>query len=304
MKKKTIVEVALLLTAVIWALNFTVIKYSLAELEPFVFNGLRFVFAAALMWMVLFWKGQQFTVPKKDWLPLLGLGILGNVIYQFLFIYGMDLTFAANAAVMLGTIPIWVALISHITGIEKMNTYKAVGVAFAFGGIAFIMGGKAEGFAFNAESFTGDLLIVGAAMSMGIYTIISKRFLERYSPIQFTTIETTIGSIILLLAAVPGMLHTNWSAVSISAFGGILYSGLLAIGMAFLVWNYGIQTIGAVHTSTFQNLVPVLGVIFGVVILNEQLTLWQYVGSALVIAGIVLSRKKTKMSSSQAVLKD
>lgn len=294
MKKKTKVEIALLFIAIVWALNFTVIKYSISEIDPFIFNGLRFIFAALLMWIVLFWTGQQFTIPKKDWLPLLGLGLLGEVLYQFLFIYGMDLTFAANAAVMLGTIPIWVALISHLTGIEKMNTYKAIGVAFAFGGIAFIMGGGSQHLSFNAESFIGDLLIVGAAMAMGIYTIVSKDFLTRYTPIQFTTVVITIGAVVLFATAIPGLLKTDWSQVSISALGGIMYSGLLAIGLAFLVWNYGIQTIGAVHTSTFQNLVPVLGVIFGVVILNEQLTLWQYFGSALVIAGIVLSRKKTK----------
>lgn len=294
MKKKTIVETGLLLTAVVWAFNFTVIKYSISEIDPFVFNGLRFIFAAALMWAVLLWQGQQFTVPKKDWLPLLGLGILGNVIYQYLFIYGMDLTFAANAAVMLGTIPIWVALISHFFGLEKMNSYKAAGVAFAFCGIIFIMGGGSGNFSFNADTFSGDLLILLAALVLGIYTIISKQFLKRYTPIQFTTVETTIGSVVLLLTALPRMSSVDWASVSAISFAGIAYSGLLAIGAAFLIWNYGIKTIGAVHTSTFQNLVPVLGVIFGVVILNESLTWWQYFGSAMVIAGIVLSRKKVK----------
>jgi drug/metabolite transporter (DMT)-like permease len=68
----------------------------------------------------------------------------------------------------------------------------------------------------------------------------------------------------------------------------------LAIGAAYLIWNYGLKTVGAIHTATYQNLVPVLGLIFGVVLLGESLTWVQYFGSALVIAGIVLSRKKKK----------
>ncbi len=75
------------------------------------------------------------------------------------------------------------------------------------------------------------------------------------------------------------------------------YSGLLSIGAAYIIWNYGLQTVGAVHTATYQNLVPVMGLVFGIVLLNEQLTFLQYVGSALVIAGIILARfrKKTKV---------
>ncbi len=291
-KKKSIVEAALLFIAVVWALNFTVIKYSLAEIDPVVFNGLRFIFAAGLMWIVLFRKGQQFTVPKKDWLPLFATAVLGNVIYQFLFIYGMDLTLAANAAVMLGTIPIWVALISHFSGQERMNIYKVLGVIFAFAGIILIMAGGAEGFSFETETFSGDLLILFGALVLAAYTVISKYFLKRYTPIQFTTIETTIGGVILLACAIPGILTTDWSTVSAAAYGGVVYSGLLAIGAAFLVWNYGIKTLGAVHTSTFQNLVPVLGVFFGIVLLNEQLTPLQYIGSTLVVIGIILARKK------------
>lgn len=292
MKTKTKVEIGLISIAIVWALNFTVIKYSLSELDPLPYNGLRFLVAALFMWVLLFWNKQQFTIPKKDWLPLLGLAILGNVIYQFLFIYGMDLTLAANAAVMLGTIPIWIALISHFSGLEKMNTYKVFGVICAFGGIVFIMAGGGEHLSFNPETFTGDLIIVLAAIVLGVYTIISKQFLKRYTPIQFTTVETTIGAVVLLISAIPGFLETNWNQVSLLALGGVVYGGVLAIGVAFLVWNYGIKTIGAVHTSTFQNLVPVLGVFFGVMILNEQLTALQYVGSALVVIGIILSRKQ------------
>ncbi|HET6527369.1 MAG TPA: DMT family transporter, partial [Balneolaceae bacterium] len=83
-------------------------------------------------------------------------------------------------------------------------------------------------------------------------------------------------------------------SVSFVAYGGALYSGLLAIGAAFLIWNYGLQTVGAVYTSTFQNLVPVRGLFFGVVLLNDHLTLLQYLGSALVVAGIVLARWKRR----------
>jgi len=293
LKKETIVEISLFLVALIWALNFSIIKISLTEINPFSFNGLRFVFAAAFIWIVVIWKNQFFTISRKDWIPLIGMGLLGNLLYQGLFIIGIDFTFSANAAVMLGTIPIWVALFSHFFTGEKMNLYKVGGVIFAFGGIAFIIAGGPEKFSISSDTFLGDIIIVMSAMVWGIFTVLSKPFLNRYTPIQFSAIMTTIGFITLFLIGLPGMLKTDWSQVSYTAYGGIIYSGLLSIGVAYVIWNYGIQTVGSVRTSTFQNLVPVMGLIFGIVLLNEPLTGLQYIGSALVIAGIVLARRKT-----------
>lgn len=298
MKKKTAVEISLFSVAVIWALNFSIIKNSLAEIDPLSFNGLRFVFAAALIWSVLVWRGEQFSIPKKDWLPLIGMGLLGNLVYQGLFIIGIDFTLSANAAVMLGTIPVWVALFSHFFKLEQMNIYKTIGVIFAFAGIIFIIIGGAKEFSITSDTFIGDVIIVFAAMVWGAFTILSKPFLNRYTPIQFSAIMSSIGCIVLFSIGLPAMFTVEWYSVSWPAYAGIVYSGLLAIGAAYVIWNYGLQTVGAVHTATYQNLVPVLGLFFGVILLGEQLTYAQYFGSALVVGGIVLSKKKEKKATS------
>lgn len=290
--KKSLVECSLFLVAVIWALNFSVVKSALAEIDPLSFNGLRFLFAAAIIWAILIYRKQLFTIPKKDWLPLLGMGLLGNLIYQGLFIIGIDYTYAANAAVMLGTIPIWVALISHVFNLERMNIFKTLGVVAAFGGIIFIVSGGKKTFSLGSDTFFGDLIIIAAAIVWGGYTILSKSFLKRYTPTQFSAIMATIGAIILFFIGLPNIIRLEWTQISAVAYGGIIYSGLLSIGIAYLIWNFGLQTVGAVHTATYQNLVPVMGLLFGIVLLNEQLTVLQYIGSALVIAGIILARLK------------
>lgn len=292
--RQTIVEVSLFLTAVIWALNFSVVKSALSEIDPLSFNGLRFIFAAVAIWGVLIYRKQFFSIPKKDWLSLLGMGLLGNLIYQGLFIIGIDYTYAANAAVMLGTIPIWVALFSHFFALEKMNLIKGAGVVAAFSGIVFIVSGGDEPFSLGSGTFLGDMLIIASAVVWGGYTILSKTFLDRYTPIQFSTVMVTIGCVVLFLIGLPNIIELQWTEISAAAYGGVIYSGLLSIGIAYVIWNYGLQTVGAVHTATYQNLVPVMGLVFGIVLLNEDLTLLQYVGSALVILGIVLARWKRK----------
>ncbi|MDZ7683537.1 MAG: DMT family transporter [Fodinibius sp.] len=300
LSKKTLVESSLFLVAVIWALNFSIVKSSLAEIDPLSFNGLRFLFAAAIIWIVLFIRDETFSIPRKDWLPLLGMGLLGNLIYQGLFIIGIDYTYAANAAVMLGTIPVWVALFSHFFNLEQMNLLKALGVVAAFGGIIFIVSGGADPFSLSSDTFIGDITIIAAAIVWGGYTILSKSFLDPYTPIQFSAIMVTVGAIVLFLVGLPNILELSWTEISAAAYGGVIYSGLLSIGVAYLIWNYGLQTVGAVHTATYQNLVPVLGLFFGIVLLGEQLSWLQQIGSGLVVIGIVLARWKKKQQKTPA----
>lgn len=289
-KKHLSTDFALLLVAVIWALNFSVIKASLSQIDPYSFNAIRFILASCFMWCITAKRKAWFKIRRQDLLPLLVLGLAGNLLYQWLFIIGIDFTFAANAAVMLGTIPIWVALLSHLFSTELMNRLKAAGVFLGFAGVVIIIMAGKNPVSFGSDTFRGDLIILAAAFVWAGYTIFSKNYLARYSPLQFSTLMTTLGAVCLSIIALPHLQDTDWSSVTFSAFGGIFYSGILAIGVAYMLWNNGIHQVGAVRTATYQNLVPVLGLLFGIVLLGESLSTLQYIGSAIVISGILLAR--------------
>lgn len=283
-------DLSLFTIAFVWALNFTVVKASLSEFDPYTFNAIRFILAASFLWIAVANKKSWFSIDRSDWKWLIPLGLLGNLLYQWLFIIGINYTYAANAAVMLGTIPIWVAVFSHFMKFEKMNRLKSLGIIFAFSGVVLIVITGKNPISFGSDTFLGDMLIIAAAMVWGLFTILSKQFLTRYTPLQFSAIMTSIGAIALTTIAIPFIPETNWSSLSAGAWGGAAYSGLLSIGLAYLIWNNGILKVGAVKTATYQNLVPVLGLLFGIIILNESLEWLQYVGSAVVIAGILLTR--------------
>lgn len=283
-------DLSLFTIAFVWALNFTVVKASLSEFDPYTFNAIRFILAASFLWIVIAKNSAWFLIQKSDWKWLIPLGLLGNLLYQWLFIIGINYTYAANAAVMLGTIPIWVALFSHLLKMERMNRLKSLGIVFAFSGVVLIVVYGKNPISFSSDTFFGDMLIIAAAMVFGLFTILSKQFLTRYTPLQFSAIMTTIGAFSLTLIAIPFIPVTGWGSLSAGAWGGAIYSGLLAIGVAYLIWNNGILQVGAVKTATYQNLVPVLGLLFGIIILGETLEWLQYAGSAIVIAGILLTR--------------
>ena len=290
MLKKYIPDVLLILIAIIWALNFSVVKVSLQEIDSLSFNALRYILAAGLLAYTARARGYSLKVDREDFWPLVGIALVGNVLYQLFFIIGIDYTYSANAAVILGTIPVWVALLSHLFTDEKLTRYKSIGIGLAFTGIVLIVTGSKAGISIASKTFLGDVIILCAAISWGIYTILAKRFLKKYPSIQFTGVMSIVGMVFLLIIGLPNLLHVNWSGISLKGWGGIFYSGLLSIGLAYLIWNNSVSKIGAVRTAAYQNLVPVLGLVFGIVLLQEALTIQQYSGSALVIVGIIFSR--------------
>jgi len=290
--KKYFTQVSLLFVAVIWALNFSVIKVTLLEIDPFSFNALRYVFAALILISVTKWRGFNVLVKKEHILPLIGIGMVGNVIYQVLFIVGVNLTFAANSAVILGTVPVWIALLAHIFTDEKLTTSKSIGMIIAFLGVGLIIFGRDGGFSFESSNALGDLIVLGSAIAWSTYTILSKKYLKLYNSSQYSAFISLVGVVGLLLIGAPSLVKLDFTSISLAAYGGVLYSGFLSVGLAYLIWNRGVHLIGAIKTASYQNLVPVLGLLFGVLLLDESLSLIQYVGSFFVIIGIVSTQAK------------
>ncbi len=290
-------ELYLLMIVMVWALNFSVVKYSLAEIDPLSFNAFRFFLAIALMWIVVWVRGLKIRIERGDLGKVALLGLLGNLMYQMLFIIGIDRTFASNAAVMLGMIPVWIAILSHLFTSEKMGRPQVIGVSAAFIGVALISGGGESGFSLQSETIAGDLIIVCAAMVFAIYTLLSRSMLQKYSPLTLATMVMTFGGSLLIIVAIPSLLQLDFRSISVASYGGAAYSGLFAIGLAYLVWNFGIRNVGAVRTSTFQNLVPALGVLFGLVFLGEKLHVLQYLGCLCAIVGIQFTRMPIKNRS-------
>ncbi|MEJ2206211.1 MAG: DMT family transporter, partial [Gemmatimonadota bacterium] len=119
-------EAGLLALAVIWGVNFSVVKAVLVFLDPLALNALRFSIAAAALWLVMR-KLRGRGVDPEDRLRLLLLGLLGNVVYQLAFIFGIDRTLAGNASLLLATSPVWVILLSAARGHERLTLLVGMG---------------------------------------------------------------------------------------------------------------------------------------------------------------------------------
>jgi drug/metabolite transporter (DMT)-like permease len=273
----------------IWGSNFTAIKYSLEDFLPLTFNGLRFAIASVVMLLAAWMSGGNLRVGRGDGWRLFVLGLLANTFYQSLFIIGMAHTRAGNAALILATAPFFTALFSCLRGQEHFRKRGVAGLVLAFAGIVLIIFSGDQVVSLR-ETLRGDALLVGATVCWSLYTVGAKRLIHVYGSLKTTAIMMASGTPLLLAICTPSMMAQDWSRVRPLAWGGVLYSALFAIALAYLIWNQGVRKIGSTRTAIYSNLTPIVAVLVAWPLLGEAPTMGQIVGAVVIFIGLYLVR--------------
>ena len=284
------VDLALVGMACIWGINFTVVKTALTELSPLTFNALRFAIASLLVLAALRLVERDVRPAPGDGWRFLVLGLVGNAGYQFLFINGLDRTTSGNGSLILATIPIFVPLIGTLLRIERIGARAWIGVSLSFTGIALIVLGSGKEVGLASEMTVGNLMVLASASLWASYTVLARPLLARYSPLKVTALAMSTGTPFIVLYAIPALRAQNWGAVSWQGWGGLAFSAVLGIALAYVVWNLGVSRVGGARTAVYNNLTPVVAALTGWLFLGETITMWVIGGAVLIFSGIYLTR--------------
>ena len=280
-------DLLLLLMTLIWGSNFTVIKYSLEDLLPLSFNALRFTLASAAMFILALAIRNRVELAPGDGRRLFLLGLLGNTCYQSMFIIGMALTRAGNAALILATTPLFTAVLGRIRKHEYFAKRGVVGLLLAFAGIVMIViSGRGE--VSIGETLVGDSLLLGSTLCWSLYTVGSKQLVHKYGSMKATTIMMTSGTPFLLAVCAPSLMRQDWSRVRPLAWAGLAFSGLFAIALAYLIWSYGVRTIGSTRTAIYSNITPIVAMLVAWPALGESPSIGQVLGAVVIFGGVYL----------------
>jgi drug/metabolite transporter (DMT)-like permease len=281
-------EVALLLMATIWAVNFSVIKFGATIMPPLGFNAFRIMLAGVAMFAVaVVWGGAP---PKpRDVFVLIALGALGNGIYQVLFIEGLSRTRAGEAALVVGASPALMAIFARIRGIERVDRRRAIGIAMSICGVGLVVGRTASTGSRDGSLF-GDLLVLCGAVCWAVYTILLIPYTKRINGFWVIALNLVGGVTILALYGVRQLLSISWLSLPRPAWGAILYSGLGGLFIAYLFWLYGIRRLGPTRTALYGNLQPLIALIVAWITLGERPSPWQVAGAATIVSGVLLTR--------------
>lgn len=276
--------------SLIWGVNYSVVKYGTGVLPPLAYNALRITLAAAALVAIAAVKGGP-PPARRDILSLLGLGMLGNGVYQVLFIEGVARTRAGEAALVVGASPALMAIFGRVLGVERITRTGAVGIVLSMFGVALIVLGRAAtGDPVHGGSLRGDLLVLAGAVCWAVYTVSLMPFTRRISGWWVTALTIGGGCIVVLAAGARHLLVLDWSLVPSAAWAAILYSGVGALVIAYMFWYYGVRVLGPTRTALYGNLQPLIALLVAWLTLAEVPTTWQWAGAGTIVGGVLLTR--------------
>ncbi|WP_263383904.1 DMT family transporter [Granulicella arctica] len=272
------------LASSLWGCGFFFGKIALAEMSVGHMVLYRFLFGAVVMLPLLLTHLPTFN--RNEWGLLLLASFLGVPLQFMIQFLGLSLTTVSHASLMVGTMPVILAVGAAIFAHERMDAIGWLALGTSTCGAALIALSGKHGHPGDA-SLQGDLLVVFSLAIALFWLLINKRLMERHSHIAVTAYGIVLGTL-MLLAWVP----LRYGAppihhVSPKAWVALAASGILCTATTTLLWNWGMTQVPASQAGVLLNMEPLLGSLLGIFVLGDRLGPGAWVGGALILAAAV-----------------
>lgn len=299
-RRFTIYDAEMVLVATIWGGNFSVSKFAMQQIPPLSFSGLRFALASGILLLVAKRAGVMVPLPRRTFWALVGLGVIGNTFYQTAFMIGLSITSATNSAMIVAILPVIVAVLGTVLGIERASPLMWLGVVLGTAGVLLVV--AAHGVELGSGALKGDLLVLFATLCWSFYTVGVLRAGQGVNPLQITAITAAAGTPGLLLLGLPGLLREDWSGVSPATWGALAYAALLSLVLSYVLYNRAVQGIGSGRTAIYNCITPLVAMLVAWLTLGEVPLPLQFAGVVLVIGGVLVSVAAGRGSRKVAVV--
>ena len=281
----------LTLTALFWAGNAVMARALHNLLPPATMAFWRWVLALLLLFpFVMRPMYEQRALLRADWARLALLGVLGVGCYNTFLYAALQTTTATNGVLISSITPLLIVLIGRALFGVRMTHRQKVGILLSLAGVVGIVSRGDISVLAQLDFNHGDLLLVGAAFTWALYTV-----LLRWRPAGIGTLAflgaTVVGGIVLLmlplyLVELASGRVAVWNAATSA---GMVYFAVFPSILAYLFWNRGVKQVGANRAGLFLYLIPVFGIVLAITFLGERLHLFHLVGAALIFTGIYIS---------------
>ncbi|MBP1971217.1 drug/metabolite transporter (DMT)-like permease [Virgibacillus natechei] len=285
-RNKAIIWSLILLITLLWGYAWVLMKEALEYMGPFTFSAFRFGIGAITLLLVV-WIMKIGLPPKRYWKHLIIVGILQTSIVFLLVMYGLEFVDAGKSSVLLYSMPMWSSLLAVKFLGEKITPVRMTGLLIGMLGLLTILGWDI----WTGQSFEvifGEILIIIAAISWAISNTYYRLNVQELPKIQASAFQMFFGAIGISIA----MLVMEWGdpiVLNVTSMYYILFTGILASALCFTVWFFIISKIDMVTATISTLLVPIFGLVFSSILLDEKLTAGVLTGSALIIIGIIIA---------------
>lgn len=285
--------VGISLAVLFWGFGYVNAKFAVAEIEPFALMQFRNAFSTIIILIIVKLSGRELLSHlRKEWRRVLPLSVLGILINQLCFLWGMKYTTPSHAALMYTLMPIISAIFAVFLIGERINAVRWIGILIAFSGaVLLVTGGKLD---FSNKYFLGDLIVLGAVTAFALFVVIAKPVLAQLGVLRTVGITYLLSAAIVpVFCAVPAY-NQDWGNVTAIAWGSALYLVLFSTVGAYLCHQYALKRLSATIVAAFAYTQPVIAAFFSVLILGEELTPVFFISAALILTGIIIARRRVE----------
>jgi drug/metabolite transporter (DMT)-like permease len=297
-RRASAVDLMLLGTVLLWALNVTVTRYVVTHgMKPLAYGTIRYFAATALFWCFTWQRERSFRIRLADW-KLVALAATLIFVNQVCFVVSVHETNASTVALMLGATPVIIGVITSLLGMESLAASFWLGAALAFAGVGLVALGGGGGMSGNLG---GDLVAICAAATWAGYSVAIAPLMRRYSPFRISALVLGLGWVPLALVSVPQLREQDWGGLGWAVWLAVGYAILGPLFLTNILWFTAIDRVGPSRAALFANLQPFFAVLFALVLLSEHLSRWEIVGGLAIAAGIALERLRRREPQRAAV---
>jgi drug/metabolite transporter (DMT)-like permease len=273
-------------TVLFWGLSFVSSKTILnTGMPPMTMVCIRFVLATVILNALLKRFDPAARLRRADILPLAASGLFGVTVYFFCEARGIRLTSASHASLIIAVIPVITVLAEVLFFRARIRWLMVVGVLLSVAGVVLVVGIRG-----GAGSLAGDAFMLGACLSWVIYIFLSRNLHKRLSDIAITAYQSLFGTAFLVPLALLEM--RQWVPITLSAGLNLAYLAVFCSALSNFLYVYALSRMGPISVSPYVNLIPVVGVLGGVVILGESLTWLQVLGGVVILAGVLIVSRR------------
>lgn len=292
MNKTTMGHIAALITIVIWGTTFISTKILLTDFTPIGILFFRFLFG--LIALIIVYPKRLKLSDRKQELIFAAAGLCGICLYYLLENIALTYTMASNVGVIISIAPFFTVVLSHIfmKSEEMLKAKFFIGFFVAIIGICLI--------SFNGTKFeinpVGDVLAIIAALVWAVYSLLTRKISSYgYNTVQTTRRIFTYGIVFMIPFLFVFDFYLDFEKFIKPEYAlNLIYLGIGASALCFVTWNYAFKILGAVKTSVYIYIVPVITVVTSVIVLKETITWVSAIGTILTLIGLFLSESKLK----------
>jgi drug/metabolite transporter (DMT)-like permease len=289
MSRRWTAELVMMVTILLMGSSYPFAKQVLATMSPLLYSGSRYVIAGLFMLAVLALMRRPVALPRRDWLPMVVLSVVGVGVFQAAWGFGMARTPPSIGSIVMTTTTAFSAILAWIGG-RRLPASGWLGIAIAFAGVVLVVNNSLSRITLALGNVDGALFWMLSAFAWALYVDRCAPYTARLGSVRVMAWTTLIGAVILTALSLCFDSPGEFGRLSPAQWGYWLYTAIFPVGVSFIGLSFAFERLGVSRTMVYMYLMPVAGVGLSAAFFGDPLTPARVLGGGIVLLGVILTR--------------